>query len=158
MEKSEQTKACFIDRIMAFKLFKPFLPFYKKYREILLYLFFGGLTTIVSFSSYWLFYDAFEIKGYISNIISWVLAVLFAFFTNRIWVFNSPTTGVAAFLTQMAAFFGGRLFSGAAETIFIFIFVDLLSYNSLAMKLIASVFVVILNYFLSKLFIFKNTR
>ena len=77
------------DKIMELPGFRIFEPFYKKYKEILLYLFFGGLTMIVSIVSYAICNLTFEINELIANVFSWILAVLFAFFTNRIWVFDS---------------------------------------------------------------------
>ena len=97
------------DRLMALPLLRLFEPFYKKHKEALLYLFFGGLTTVISIAAFWLFRRPFGLNELIANVISWVIAVLFAFFTNRTWVFRAPTRSAGEFLRQMGSFFGGRV-------------------------------------------------
>ena len=82
------------DKIMELPFFRIFEPFYKKYKEILLYLFFGILTMAVSIVSYAICNAVFKINALIANVISWILAVLFAFYTNRIWVFYSKTNSM----------------------------------------------------------------
>lgn len=82
---------------MSLKIFKWANPFYTKYKEVLMYLLFGGLTTLVSVGVFALFESHFGLNEHISNVISWLTAVLFAFVTNRIWVFPTKTKGFAAF-------------------------------------------------------------
>ena len=77
------------DKIMRLPLFKKIEPFYKRHKEVLLYLFFGGVVTVVSIGSYQLACAVFGIDALISNVISWILAVLTAYITSRIWVFRS---------------------------------------------------------------------
>ena len=134
-----------------------FGPLWQKYREVLLYLFFGGLTTIVSIGSYALLVLA-GLDPLIANIISWVLAVLFAFATNRIWVFRAPTSGAGAFVKQMASFFGGRVFTLVVEEAILYVFITRLGANSILVKVAAQVMVVILNYIISKLLVFRKKR
>ena len=86
-----QEKRDIFDRMMALPLLNIFEPFYKKNKEVLLYLFFGGLTFIVSIVTYAVFNVSMGINELIANVMSWVLAVLFAFATNRVWVFQAPT-------------------------------------------------------------------
>lgn len=93
-----------------------------------------------------------------SNVISWLTAVLFAFVTNRIWVFPTKTKGFAAFIFQMAKFYGGRLFTLGVEELMLFVFVTKLQINAVLIKLIAQVVVVILNFVISKLFVFKKNK
>ena len=137
------------------KLIETAKKLYEKYENIILYVFFGGLTTIVGFGTYFLFrflsLDVVE-----SNVASWICAVLFAFFTNRTWVFKSPTKGAFDFIKQMGSFFGARLFSLLIETSIMWFFVDILHYNELLIKIAASVVVLILNYILSKLVVFRK--
>lgn len=78
------------DKLMSLLFFNIFDPFYKKHKEVLLYLFFGGLAFVVSIASYGFFNITLGINELIANILSWVLAVAFAFATNRIWVFAAP--------------------------------------------------------------------
>lgn len=129
---------------------------YHKYYEIISYLFFGVMTTIVSFLTYVLFARAFLLSVVISNIFSWIFSVLFAYITNRKFVFKSNKTGFNPIIKEMISFFGSRLFSGAVETFLMYIFVELLSLYDVAIKLVATVIVIILNYIFSKLLVFKK--
>lgn len=146
----------FFDFIFDLPLIKIFKPFYLKHKDIVLYVFFGVLTTIVSFFTYWLFLDVFNLHELIANTISWIFAVGFAFFTNRVWVFNCPTKGQKSFLIQMLKFYSGRLFTLGVEDGIIFIFVTKLEYNELLIKLFATIIVLILNYIISKVIIFRK--
>lgn len=135
-----------------------FIELYKKHKEIIMYVIFGGLTTVVSFAAYWIFGSLLHLSGLVSNIISWIASVTFAYVTNKLFVFDSKDTSLKKIAAEALSFYGCRLFSGAVETFFIWLTVDILSLNSMLMKLIVSVFVVIANYFFSKIFVFKNTE
>lgn len=139
---------------------------YTKYREQILYLLFGGLTTAVSWGSYALGVYAFELSATISNIFSWVAAVVFAFVTNKLFVFDSANKS-RSLLYEIVTFVSCRIASGIVETLFLLLTVDLyqsakglsdddIKLHSMIMKLIISVFVVIANYFLSKLIVFRK--
>lgn len=146
----------FFGWIFSLPLLRIFRPFYDNHKDIVLYVFFGGLTTIVSLVSFAVPIYVFGINEMIANTISWVLSVAFAFFTNRICVFNSPTKKVSEFFIQLFSFYGGRLFSYGVEMLIIFIFITKLSYNQMLVKIVASVFVLILNYIISKWFVFRK--
>jgi putative flippase GtrA len=144
------------DRLFASRLLRPLQPFWQKHREMLLYLFFGGLTTVVSIGSFWVCASALQLNEHIANTVSWLLAVLFAFVTNRLWVFQAPTNGFGAFVKQILKFYGGRLATFAAEEVIILLFITWLGFPDLAVKIAAQVVVLILNYIVSKLFVFKK--
>ena len=144
------------DKIIELPGLRIFQSFYKKYKEILLYLFFGGLTMIVSIVSYAICNLVFGIDVLVANIISWLLAVMFSFYTNRIWVFQASTNSISGFLKQMVSFYSGRVVTLIIEEIILFIFITNLQYNSMVVKIIAQVVVVILNYVISKLWVFKK--
>ena len=157
------------DRLMHIKPFSVFERFYIKNKSVLLYLFFGGLTTLVSILTFWLaelviisdfnvsiFGSMYSAKVVLSNAISWICAVLFAFFTNRIWVFNSPTDSWTGFFKQMAAFFGGRFATFLLETAILVVFVSILDFNEMLMKIIAQFVVLVSNYVISKLIVFRK--
>lgn len=149
----------FFDFIFNMPIIRKFRPFYEKRKDIVLYIFFGGLTTVVAFFTFWLAEVNLKSVNYheiISNIISWIFAVAFAFFTNRVWVFNAPTKTVSEFLNQMLLFYSGRIFSLLVETAIIWGFATRLGFNSLIVKLVATIIVLILNYIISKLFVFKK--
>ena len=115
----------------------------------MLYLFFGGLTFIVSIVTYAVFNVSMGINELIANVMSWVLAVLFAFATNRVWVFQAPTHTITEFLKQMLSFFGGRVVTLVIEEIILLIFITWLGFNSMVVKVIAQVIVIVLNYVIS---------
>lgn len=144
------------DKIMELPLLRIFQPFYKKNKEILLYLFFGGLSFIVSISTYAGVNIGLGINELIANVLSWVITVLFAFLTNRIWVFQAPTNGAKEFVKQMAAFYSGRIITLIIEEVILLIFITWLGFNSLLIKTIAQVIVILLNYVISKLIIFRS--
>ena len=127
-----------------------------KYREILLYLIFGGLTTVVSMLSFWLAYNVLGIHELIANVISWICAVTFAYLTNAKWVFESKPANRQERLREVVSFFAGRLATLGVEELLMLIFVTWLGFNGLLVKLVAQVVVVILNYVISKLFVFKK--
>lgn len=143
------------DRLMSLPILNIFEPFYKKHKEVLLYLFFGGLTFIVSIASYAFFNITMGINELIANIISWILAVAFAFATNRIWVFAAPTNTFADFMKQMIAFFGGRVVTLVMEEIILLVFITILDFASMPVKVVAQVVVIASNYIISKFFVFK---
>lgn len=155
-DDSKEVKKDIFDKIMHLPVFNIFEPFYKKNKEVLMYLFFGVLTTVVSIASYALFNVAMGINELISNVLSWILAVLFAFFTNRIWVFASPTKTVREFFEQLVTFSGGRLVTLGIEELIIFVFVTILHFNSMLIKFVAQVVVIVLNYVISKLVVFRK--
>lgn len=146
------------DKLMELPILCIFDPFYKKHKEMLLYLFFGGLSFIVSIGTYALFNVMFSINELIANILSWVITVMFAFLTNRVWVFNSPTKSTNEFIRQLFAFYGGRIVTLIIEEMILFIFITWLNFSSMIVKIIAQIIVIILNYIISKLVIFKKER
>ncbi len=128
---------------------------FKKYREQIAYLFFGGLTTLVNWCTYALltgFGESFNKS--LANAIAWLAAVLFAFFTNKFFVFRHES-GEHIF-REFLTFFGARVLSGLLEIGGFSLFVDLLHCNDWLVKIAISVFVVIANYVLSKFLIFRK--
>lgn len=129
---------------------------YKKYKEIINYLIFGGLTTLVSIGTYALFTKLFNIDYLVSNVLSWIIAVLFAFITNKLFVFESKSKDKKQVSKEMINFFFFRVVSLGIEMVIMYVFVDLLSINDLITKVIAQVIVILSNYIFSKVFVFKN--
>lgn len=146
------------DRIMELPGIRVFQPIYKKYKEILLYIFFGGLTTVISIASYWLFNQALGINELIANILSWILAVMFAFITNLVWVFQVSVNNIHEFLKQMLLFYEGRLLTLALEELFLLLFITMLGFPSMVVKIFAQVVVMVGNYVISKLWVFKKEK
>jgi putative flippase GtrA len=130
----------------------------KKTKEIVLYLFFGGIAFFLNIGLFLLFNKAFGITELIANIFCWILCVLFQFFTNRTWVFEGKTENAADFWKQMLSFFGGRLFTLLVEEVILAVFITWLKWDSMLVKLAAQVIVIVLNYVISKLFVFKKAE
>lgn len=137
-------------------MYKKILALVTKYWDVLSYLFFGGLTTVVSFAIYFFLQSGMHLSGTISNIISWVGAVAFAFLTNKPWVFKSHDWSMKTTLPELSKFVSCRVASGVMETGIIMVTVDILGWNSMVWKLIASVLVVIANYYGSKFLVFRR--
>lgn len=144
------------DRIMSWKILRPLYPIYHQYKEPLLYLFFGVLCTIVNIFSFWIFTKAFP--PLVANVIAWIISVAFAYFTNRTWVFGSQSTskGSAAVLQEAGRFVGGRVGTLVMEEAILWIGIEMLSLNNMAVKIAAQVAVVIGNYVISKCIVFKG--
>ena len=128
----------------------------EKYWDVLSYLFFGVLTTVVNYLIYLPCYNMLHLSASISNAIAWVVAVAFAYLTNKPWVFKSHDWSRQTVIPELTKFVGCRVGSGALETGIIFLTVDLLCWNGNIMKLVTSVLVVILNYIGSKLLVFRK--
>lgn len=128
----------------------------KKYKFIILYGIFGVLTTIINIVTYALCYDVFNISNVVSNIIAWVLSVLFAFITNKIWVFESKCFDFKIFIKELWNFIVCRLATGALDLGIMYVGVDLLKGPALILKIASNIIVIILNYVMSKLFVFKK--
>lgn len=140
------------DRLMRLPVLRLFYPFYSRHREALLYLFFGGLTTLVSWGSFYLFCYPLGWNELLANALSWVAAVLFAFFTNRTWVFTARG-GVGR---EILLFFAARLATLGIEEALLFSFVTLLGFEAMAVKIIGNLLVLVLNYVFSKWIVFRK--
>ena len=127
-----------------------------KYRDVLVYLIFGVLTTAVNYIVYLPCYNVLGLSGSASNAIAWVGAVALAYLTNKPFVFRSHDWSAKTVIPELTKFVGCRIGSGVLETAIIFFTVDLLGWNGNVMKLLTSVLVVVLNYIGSKLLVFKK--
>ncbi len=146
------------DRLMGLPVLRIFEPFYRAHKEGLLYLFFGGVTTLVGLGSFWLLESLLGLDALIANPLSWLLAVIVAFLTNRTWVFDSLTVGAAAYFIQFLSFCASRVTTLLIEEGILLFFVTWLALPAFPVKLAASVVVVLLNYLLSKLFVFRKRK
>jgi len=127
-----------------------------QYKDVIPYLFFGVCTTLVNVVVYWLVARFLHMDVMPSTIVAWFAAVLFAYFTNRKWVFHSNAHGRAEITRELFSFFGCRLATGVVDWVCMFIFVDLLLWNDVFIKFAANVLVIVLNYIASKLLIFSK--
>lgn len=133
---------------------------YIKYKEIINYLIIGGLTTVISLGTYYLLVctildpnNALELQ--IANVSSWIAAVIFAYFTNRIFVFESKDNNK---FKEFFKFIAARLVTLGLDMLFMYIFVTVLGFNDKIIKIIVQILVVILNYIFSKFMVFKKER
>ncbi|CUU50755.1 GtrA family protein [Clostridium beijerinckii] len=125
-------------------------------RETISYLIFGVLTTLVDALVFFISNKVFGVEYILATVLAWILAVLFAYFTNKIWVFNSKNIKLELVIKEAFAFFIARLLSLVFTIVWMFLCVEILKLDEFIAKLLANVFVVIMNYFFSKLFIFKS--
>ncbi len=125
-------------------------------RETISYLFFGVLTTLVNYITYELC-KWFGIHYTASTVIAWVLAVAFAYITNKLYVFESKSFEKSVLIKEISAFVGCRLFSGLCDLGFMILAVEFLSIHDSLAKLLSNIVVIIINYIFSKLFIFKKS-
>lgn len=133
-----------------------FQKLYNKYKDVIPYAVFGVLTTLVNIFVYWLSAHLAGIGTMPSTIIAWVVSVVFAYLTNRKWVFHSKTSQFREIITEFTSFVVCRLATGVIDWLCMFIFVDLIHFNDVFVKIAANIVVIILNYIASKLVIFKN--
>ncbi len=134
-------------------IIKWIMKFYRKYEEVINYLIFGFLTTVVSIGSYVLFARLFNINYIISSILSWVFAVTFAFVTNKIFVFKSINK---KWLKEVYRFFKYRIISLLIDVGLMIVLVDLIKIDDVIAKVVVQFLIVVINYLFSKLFVFKN--
>lgn len=125
--------------------------------DIVTYLFFGVLTTVVNYLVYLPCYNMLHFSASVSNAIAWVAAVAFAYLTNKPFVFKSHDWSAKTVLPELARFLSCRIGSGVAETLILLLTVDIMGCDGNIWKLATSVLVVLLNYVGSKLFVFKKT-
>lgn len=136
---------------------KKIMEIYKKYEEKINYLIFGVLTTFVNLIVYALCTKLFSINYMISNIIAWILSVLFAYITNKKYVFKSKCDSNKKVIYEIFQFFKYRILSFIiCDMLLLCLFVELLNMNDMIAKVIIQVVVIVLNYLFSKLFVFKK--
>ena len=129
--------------------------FFRHY-DILVYLIFGVLTTAVNYLVYLPCYNLLQMSSSVSNIIAWAAAVIFAYLTNKPFVFHSRDWSAATVIPELSRFILTRLGSGALETLILLVFVDWIGMNGNVWKILTSVLVVVINYIGSKLLVFRK--
>lgn len=127
-----------------------------KYKEVILYLVFGGLTTLVNIVCYAVCARGFHMGTLVSNGIAWVLSVLFAYVTNKIFVFESKTDGVREAVRELVSFIACRAGTGVLDMAVMYVTVDMLGWYDVLMKILSNIIVIILNFVFSKLVIFRK--
>ena len=128
----------------------------EKYWDVLSYLFFGVLTTVVNYLIYLPVYNFCGLSAALSNMIAWVGAVIFAFLTNKPFVFRSHDWSAKTVVPELTKFVSCRVASGVLETVILFLAVDCMNWNGNIWKLVTQVLVIIINYVGSKLLVFRK--
>lgn len=129
-----------------------------RYHSIILYGFFGVLTTMINITFYYVFYTVIGIPNVSSTTLAWLLSVLFAFITNKLWVFESKSFDRKTVIREMISFFACRGATGVLDVIIMFVAVDVVGQNALLWKIVSNAIVIVLNFVASKLFIFKEHK
>lgn len=132
---------------------------FHQYQELISYVFFGGITTLVNIAAGWLLIDLLGLTlwdGLLSNTIAWLISVVVAFVTNKLFVFDSKTWAPGTVCREAFSFFGCRVFSLAVDNGFIWLTYGQLGQSYLLMKILSNILVIIMNYVFSKLFIFRK--
>ncbi|MBQ3586464.1 MAG: GtrA family protein [Synergistaceae bacterium] len=130
---------------------------FKNVKQLVLYGIFGVLTTVINIVAYWVV-RKFDVAIVTSTVIAWLVAVFFAYFTNRKYVFESSNTSLIAIFFEALYFFACRIATGLFDVAFMYIFADLLGFDEVITKTVSNIIVIVLNYIASKLFIFKEAR
>lgn len=129
-----------------------------QYKSIILYLVFGGFTTLVNIGTYAFCARKLNFSTIISNLFAWFFSVFFAYITNRQWVFNSKASTMKEIVSEILSFFYCRLVTGILDLILMYVFVDSIGVNDFIMKIISNIIVIVLNYIASKVIIFRQKK
>lgn len=130
--------------------------FFKKYKLVLLYLFFGGVTTFVNILFFYITFHLLSLSTFTSTILAWLTALVTAFITNKQFVFGSVSWSGKIILKEFMLFFSYRALTGLLDLTITLIGIDMLHLDSLLVKITANIIVILTNYFISKLIIFKE--
>ena len=131
---------------------------FKKYQEQISYLFFGGCTTLVSIVSYYICAHPLGLNINLSTALSNIIAIIFAYITNRLWVFKDKATTKAGIIREILSFLAARAATFVLDMLIMFVFADKLQLPDMPVKVISTIIVIILNYVASKLFVFKKEQ
>ena len=132
---------------------------YYKYKEIFDYLFFGGLVTIVNFISYYISANIIGVDKIVSNLIAFIISVIFAYVVNKEYVFETKWEGIQNVFKEFSSFVISRIGTGLLCDILIFAFmINILNINDVISKIFTQILVVILNYIIGKWFVFKQNK
>ncbi|MBQ9537751.1 MAG: GtrA family protein [Treponema sp.] len=168
--KTTERNTDIFDRLMGLPILRIFQPFFDKHREVLLYLFFGGLAFFLNMALFFLTHTVMGMQEILATALCWVICVLFQYFTNKTWVFQSKAESNAGLVKEMASFFGGRIFTLIVEEAIVFVLITWLGEHiasalpvskdswDLIVKLFAQFVIIVLNYIISKLFVFKAKK
>lgn len=142
-----------LDLIGLYKL----VDWYIEHQEGMRYLIFGGLSTVINIIVFVLL-EKIGFSTLISNLLAWIISIIFAYFTNKMCVFNSKTKNKKELLQEITSFVSCRILTLIIDEAYMYITIDIMHFNSLLMKVISNIIVIVLNFIFSKIFIFKNNN
>lgn len=138
------------------KIWKLIAGLYERFRELFWYGVFGVLTTIINMAAFWLFSDALKVHYMVANVIAWVIAVAFAYVTNKLWVFESKSWERSVWIPECIGFVSARLATGLLDMGLMYLMISIIGVPKMWAKLVSNVVVIIGNYVLSKLVVFRK--
>lgn len=124
--------------------------------EVVNYIIFGILTTAINILVFGIANNTFEMKYLIANVLAWILSVIFAFITNKYFVFKSKSWEPTIWIKELISFFGTRAVTGLLDMGLMIILISFININELISKVIVNILVIVGNYFLSKLWVFNK--
>lgn len=139
-------------------MWKLITGFYERFRELFWYGVFGVLTTIVNVVVFWLFSDMLGVYYMLANVIAWLIAVAFAYVTNKLWVFESKSWARSVWVPECLGFVSARLATGLLDMGLMYLMISIIGVPKMWAKLVSNVAVIIGNYVLSKLVVFRDVR
>ena len=134
------------------------IKIYKKNEEAISYLFWGFAAFVLGTGLFYVFANLMGFYEQIANILSWIICVIFAYLTNRTFVFKSKVKGLKNIFIEFKDFIAARVLTLVMENAILFVMIDLLTINNMIAKLVGQFVVIVSNYFLSKLWIFKKKK
>ena len=143
------------------KLIKWGLGLIEKYidwGEILRYFIIGVCTTAINIVAFWLFGKLFGIRELTANILAWIVSTIFAFITNSLFVFRVRPENAGELLRFFTRFIGERLFTLGVEELILFVFVTVMKWERMPVKVVAQIIVIALNFLISKLLVFRRKK
>lgn len=140
------------------KIWKLIVSLYERFRELFWYGVFGVLTTIINMVAFWLFADALNVHYMVANVIAWVIAVAFAYVTNKLWVFESKSWARSVWIPECIGFVSARVATGLLDMGLMYLMISIIGVPKMWAKLVSNVVVIIGNYVLSKLVVFRKSR
>ena len=138
------------------KIWKLIVGLYERFRELFWYGVFGVLTTIINMAAFWLFSDMLSVHYMVANVIAWVIAVAFAYVTNKLWVFESKSWARSVWIPECIGFVSARLATGLLDMGLMYLMISIIGVPKMWAKLVSNVVVIIGNYVLSKLVVFRK--
>lgn len=134
------------------------LKIYRKNEEAINYLFWGGVAFVLGTGLFYVFANVCGLYEQIANVLSWIICVIFAYLTNRTFVFKSKIKGFKNIFVEFKDFIAARVLTLVMENVILFVMIDMMSIHNMIAKIVGQVVVIVSNYFLSKLWIFKKKK